>query len=155
MISYKQLKAYAKVQGFDKPYAPYKTAYASIPSHASLNSQIKQLYINGHFCYVFKFGIITNGLGSLRHTSFYNKDFMLSHLDITIEKKSDSPNEDKSIHDTRLLIPTLKDFFSKHPLINPKTFLGDAAFDSVPYTKNFFLAIPSVIIIIFRKPTFL
>ena len=29
-----------------------------------------------------------------------------------------------------LLIPTLKDFFLKHPLINPKTFLGDAAFDT-------------------------
>lgn len=43
----------------------------------------------------------------------------------------DSPDEDKSVHDARLLIPTLKDFFSAHPLINPKTFLGDAAFDSV------------------------
>lgn len=32
--------------------------------------------------------------------------------------------------DSKLLIPTLKDFFSKHPLINPKTFLGDAAFDT-------------------------
>lgn len=31
---------------------------------------------------------------------------------------------------TRLLIPTLKDFFAMHPLINPKTFLGDAIFDS-------------------------
>ena len=25
--------------------------------------EIKQLYINSHFCYVFKFGIVTNGLG--------------------------------------------------------------------------------------------
>jgi hypothetical protein len=30
--------------------------------------------------------------------------------------------------DARLLIPTLTDFFKKHPLINPKIFLGDAAF---------------------------
>lgn len=53
---------------------------------------------------------------------------MSSHPDIAIEKKSDLPDEDKFIHDSRLLIPTLKDFFFKHPLINPKTFLGDATF---------------------------
>ena len=126
----RQLKAYAKAQGFDKSYDPYKAAYGSMPSHASANPEIKQLYINGHFCYVFKFGIVTNGLGIIRHVSFYNKDFMASHPDIVVEKKSDSPDEDKSVHDSKLLIPTLKDFFSKHPLINPKTFLGDAAFDT-------------------------
>ena len=64
------------------------------------------------------------------HIAFYNKNFIASHPDITVEKKSDSPDEDKSVHDSRLLIPTLKDFFLKHPLINPKTFLGDAAFDT-------------------------
>ena len=127
----KQLKTYAKTQGFDKSYDPYKAAYGSMPSHASANPEIKQLYINGHFCYVFKFGIITNGLGIVRHISFYNKDFMDSHPEIVVEKKSDSPDEDKSVHDSKLLIPTLKDFFLKHPLINPKTFLGDAAFDAV------------------------
>lgn len=126
----RQLKAYAKAQGFDKSYDPYKAAYGSMPSHASANPEIRQLYINGHFCYVFKFGIVTNGLGIIRHISFYNKDFMASHPDIIVEKKSDSPDEDKCVHDSKLLIPTLKDFFSKHPLINPKTFLGDAAFDS-------------------------
>ena len=51
-------------------------------------------------------------------------------FDIVVEKKSDSPDEDKCVHDSKLLIPTLKDFFFKHPLINPKTFLGDAAFDT-------------------------
>ena len=127
----KQLKAYAKSMGFVKSYDPYKAAYGSMPSHASANPAIKQLYINGHFCYVFKFGVVTNGLGLVRHISFYNKEFMTSHPDIIVEKKSDSPDEDKCVHDAKLLIPTLKDFFSKHPLINPKTFLGDAAFDSV------------------------
>ena len=82
----KQLKAYAKAQGFDKSYDPYKAAYGSMPSHASANPEIKQLYINGHFCYVFKFGIVTNGLGIIRHISFYNKDFMTSHPDIVVEK---------------------------------------------------------------------
>ena len=126
----RQLKAYAKTHGFNESYDPYKAAYGSMPSHASANPEIKQLYINGHFCYVFKFGIVTNGLGIIRHISFYNKDFMASHSDIVVEKKSDSPDEDKCVHDSKLLIPTRKDFFSKHPLINPNTFLGDAAFDS-------------------------
>jgi len=126
----KQLKAYAKANNYDKNYDPYKAAYSSMPSHASANPEIKQLYINGHFCYVFKFGIVTNGLGIIRHISFYNKDFMTAHPEIVVDKKSDSPDEDKCVHDSKLLIPTLKDFFLKHPLINPKTFLGDAAFDT-------------------------
>ena len=131
----RQLKAYAKAQGFDKSYNPYRVAYSSMPSHASANPEIKQLYINGHFCYVFKFGIVTNGLGIIRHISFYNRDFITSHPDIVVKKKSDSPDEDKSVHDSKLLIPTLKDFFLKHPLFNPKTFLGDAAFDTVGLYK--------------------
>ena len=61
---------------------------------------------------------------------------MLSHPDIIVTKKSDSPDEDKSAHDSKLLIPTLKDFFSKHPLINPKIFLGDAAFDTLQLYKD-------------------
>jgi hypothetical protein len=126
----KQLKAYAKANKFDKKYDPYKAAYCSMPTHASANPEIKQLYINGHFCYVFKFGIVTNGLGIIRHIAFYNKDFMTSHPEIVVEKKSNSPDEDKCVHDAKLLIPTLRDFFAKHPLINPRTFLGDAAFDS-------------------------
>ena len=122
--------------GFDENYDPYKAAYGSMPSHAAANPEIKQLFINGHFCYVFKFGIVTNGLGIIRHISFYNKDFMKSHPDIVVEKKSDSPDEDKCVHDSKLLIPTLKDFFTKHPLINPKVFLGDTAFDTVGLYKD-------------------
>ena len=132
----KQLKAYAKAKGFDESYDPYKAADGSMPSHAGANAEIKQLYINGHFCYAYKFGIVTNGLGIIRHLAFYDKDFFEAHPDIEIEKKSDSPDEDKSVHDARLLIPTLTDFFKKHPVINPKTFLGDAAFDSAVLYKE-------------------
>ena len=132
----RQLKAFAKANHLDSNYDPYKAAYKNMPSYASANPEIKQLYINGHFCYVFKFGIVTNGLGIIRHISFYNKDFLNSHPEIIVEKKTDSPDEDKSVHDSKLLIPTLKDFFSKHPLIDPKTFLGDAAFDTVQLYKD-------------------
>ena len=132
----KQLKAYAKAKGFDESYDPYKAAYGSMPSHAAANPEIKQLFINGHFCYAYKFGIVTNGLGIVRHLAFYDKDFFDSHPEIDVEKKSGSPDEDKSVHDARLLIPTLIDFFKKHPVINPKTFLGDAAFDSATLYKE-------------------
>ena len=131
----KQLKAYAKAKGLDASFDPHKAAYGSMPSHAAANAEIKQLYINGHFCYVYKFGIVTNGLGIIRHIAFYDNEFMAAHPDIVVEKKSDSPDEDKSVHDSRLLIPTLIDFFTKHPAVNPKTFLGDAAFDTAALYK--------------------
>lgn len=132
----KQLKAYAKAMHFDDNYDPYKAAYSSMPSHSAANPHIKQLYIDGHFCYAYKFGIVTNGLGIVRHIDFYNREFFEKHPEIILEKKSDSPDEDKSVHDARLLIPTLQDLFAAHPLINPNTFLGDAAFDSAKLYKE-------------------
>ena len=138
----KQLKAFKKAKKLDDSYDPYKAAYASMPSHAAANPAIQQMYINGHFCYVFKFGIITNGLGIVRDITFYNKDFLKAHPEIPVEKKSDSPDEDKSLADSKALIPVLKDFFLKHPLIYPKIFLGDAAFDSVEIYKYLLLEAP-------------
>lgn len=131
----RQLKAFKKAKKLDDSYDPYKAAYASKPSHAASNPAIQQMYINGHFCYAYKFGFITNGLGIVRDITFYNKDFLKAHPDILVEKKSDSPDEDKSLADSKALIPVLEDFFLKHPLINPKTFLGDAAFDSIAIYK--------------------
>lgn len=132
----RQLKTYAKQNNFDQNYDPYKAAYRSMPTCASTNPEIKQLYINGHFCYAFKFGVITNGLGIVRHIAFYNEKFFQEHPEIIREKKSNSPDEDKSVSDARLLLPTLNDFFRWHPLIHPKTFLGDSAFDSATIYKT-------------------
>ncbi len=100
---------------FDDNYDPYKAAYTSIPSHAASSPEIKQLYIDGHFCYSYKIGIVTNGLGIIRHFVFYNKDFFQKHPEIGIEKKYGSPDKDKSVHDTSLLIPTLQDYFHTKP----------------------------------------
>ena len=132
----RQMKSWAKTMNFDKSFDPYKAAYSNMPSCAHANPEIKQLYINSHFCYVYKFGVVTNGLGIVRHIAFYNKDWLAAHPEVILEKKSDSPDEDKSAHDTKLLIPTLQDFFKLHPLYNPKTFLGDAAFDSIQIYKD-------------------
>ena len=134
----KQLKAFAKANNFDKNYDPYKAAYGSMPTHAAAHAAIQQMYINGHFCYAYKFGLVTNGLGIVRDITFYNKDFLDAHPDIVLEKKSDSPDEDKSLADSKALLPVLIDFFHKHPLIQPKTFLGDAAFDAIEIYKSLF-----------------
>ena len=76
----KQLKAFKKINGLGDSYDPYKAAYGSMPSHSKSNPAIQQMYINGHFCYSYKFGIITNGLGIVRDISFYNQEFLKSHL---------------------------------------------------------------------------
>lgn len=113
----KQLKVYAKNHNFDDSYDPYKAAYASMPASASANHEVKQQYVNGHFCYAYRFGIMTNGLGIVRSIDFYNRDYLDSHPDIVVEKKSKSLDEDKSLADSKALIPTLKDFRKRHPLI--------------------------------------
>lgn len=82
----KQLKAYAKAMHFDENYDPYKATYSSMPSHAFANPDIKQLYINGHFCYAYKFGIVTNGLGIVRHIDFYNRDFLKTILKLFLKR---------------------------------------------------------------------
>lgn len=124
----RQLKTYYK----DNPNVdPYKMAYSLMPSQAASSTDAKQMYINGHFCYADKFTIITNGLGVVRHIAFLDDDFKQKHPDIEIDKKSDSPDEDKSIGDSSALKPVLQDFFELHPNFHPSIFLGDSAFDTI------------------------
>ena len=123
----KQLKSYKKAMGYDDSFDPYKAAYNAMPSHAQSNSKVKLLHINGHFCYAYKFGIITNGLGIIRHISFYDETF-----------KSRFPDEDKAMGDNTVLVPTLHDFFNAHPAIIPKIFLGDSSFDAVETYRALF-----------------
>ena len=109
---------------------PYKMAYGLMPSQAGSCPDAKQMYINGHFCYVDKFAILTNGFGIVRDIVFLDDDFKASHPELPREKKSDSPDEDKSISDSAALNPVLADFFAIHPAFHPNIFSGDAAFDS-------------------------
>lgn len=132
----KQLKALKKAYGLDNSYDLYKVVYSSMPPHASSNPAIQQMYINGHFCYAYKFGVITNGLGIIRDITFYNEDFLAVHPEIILEKKSDSQDEDKSLADSKALLPVLIDFFKMHPLIIPKTFLGDSLLSSRSLSSN-------------------
>lgn len=125
----KKLKAFYK----NKPEVdPHKMAYGLMPSQAESSSDAKQMYINGHFCYADKLAIITNGLGIIRHIAFLDDtEFKSNHPYMAVEKKTDSPDEDKSIGDSSALKPVLEDFFSAHPSFKPHTFLRDSAFDAI------------------------
>lgn len=110
---------------------PYKMAYGLMPPSAASCPDAKQQCINGHFCYADKFAILTNGLGIVRHIAFLDEEFKTSHPEMPTQKKSDSPDEDKSIGDSSSLKPVLSDFFALHPNFHPDTFLGDSAFDTI------------------------
>lgn len=71
-----------------------------MPSQAASCPDAKQQYINDHFCYADKFAILTNGLGIVRHIAFLDDDFKYAHPEMRVEKKSDSPDEDKSVGDS-------------------------------------------------------
>lgn len=95
------------------------------------NPNAKQQCINGHFCYADKFVIITNGLAIIRHITFLDDDLKATHPEMIVKKKTDSPNEDKSIEDATYLKSVLSDLFSLYPDFHPDTFLGDSFFDTI------------------------
>lgn len=123
----KQAKTIAKT---NPSFDPYKGVYSLLPSTAAANKDIKQQYINGHFCYALKAGIVTNGLGIVRHIDTLDEDFKARHPDLQIEKRTEDPDIDKEIGDSTALKPILSDFFERHRCLSYSTFLGDSAFDS-------------------------
>ena len=134
----KQAKAISKK---NTDFNPYKGVYGLLPQTAAANPDIHQQYVNGHYCYALKAGILTNGLGIIRGISFFDADFKNAHPEI-VTKKTTNPDSDKEIADSKSLKPVLQDFFKQHPTFSYKTFLGDSAFDSYDnYTmlKNDFL----------------
>lgn len=108
---------------------PHALAYSMLPETAEANPFVKQQYINGHFCYAHKAGILANGLGIVRGISFFDDDFKHRHPEV-VTHKTDNPEFDKEVGDSVSLGPVLSDFFEAHPTFSYKTFLGDASFDS-------------------------
>lgn len=124
-----KLKEAKKLAKGNPDYDPYRGVYGLLPDKSSTNPDARQQYINGHFCYAMKVGILTNGLGIPRHIEFFDDAFKEKHPEI-VQKKTDSPDQDKEIGDSVSLKPFLADFFAAHPNLAYKTFLGDSAFDS-------------------------
>lgn len=64
---------------------------------------------------------------------FYQPDdkFKNAHPEIPVEKKSESPNEDKSIGDSSSLNPILSNYFTLHPHFHSDTFVNGSSFDTI------------------------
>ena len=107
---------------------PHNLAYSMMPESAAANPFVNQQYINGHFCYANKAGILANGLGIIRGISFFDDEFKRRHPEV-VSKKTDNPELDKDVGDSTSLRPVLSDFFKAHPTFSFKTFLGDSSFD--------------------------
>ncbi len=122
-----QAKAFAKI---NSEVNPYKAVYGLLPDRALANPAVKHQYVNGHFCYAQKAGILTNGLGIIRHIALFDEDFKAAHTEMSVEKRSDNPNADKEIGDAKALLPVLRDFRAVHPSLAYSTFMGDSSFDS-------------------------
>jgi hypothetical protein len=108
---------------------PHSLAYSQMPEIAEANPFVKQQYINGYFCYANKAGMLANGLGILRHISFFDEQFRRNPPEV-VSPKTDNPELDKEIGDSTSLRPVLADFLEKHPNFSYHTFLADSAFDS-------------------------
>lgn len=124
-----KLKEAKKLSKANPDFDPYKGVYRLLPDEAANASTAKLQYINGHYCYANKVGIVTDGLGIVRHIAFFDEDFKTKHPEI-VSQKTDNPDKDKEIGDSISLKPVLSDFFKAHPKFSFSTFLGDSAFDS-------------------------
>ena len=124
-----KLKEAKKLAKSNSDIDPYKLVYSLLPDEAAKAPMARQQYINGHYCYSYKAGIVTDGLGIVRHISFFDQNFRTKHPEI-ITEKSDNPDKDKEIGDSVSLKPVLLDFFNTHRNFSYTTFLGDSAFDS-------------------------
>ena len=124
-----KLNSAKKFQKSNPDYDPYKGVYKLFPEKAESAPGAKHQYINGHFCYAYKAGIVTDGLGIIQSIAFYDDDFRKEHPEV-VSAKSDDPEKDKEIGDSTALKPVLSDFFKRHSSLSFSTFLGDSAFDS-------------------------
>jgi len=118
-------KAYAKATN-KKNHNPYAAAYKNMPKFAQANSSIKLDFVNGHFGYFYRFGLITNGWGIPLGLSFFDENFYKP-----IDKEFDTPEDQKYCYDNASLKPVIKPFLER---LNNKSkfkyFLGDSEFDS-------------------------
>lgn len=124
-----KLKEAKKLGKKDPEFDPYKGVYSLLPDRSHTNPDARQQYINGHFCYAAKAGIVTNGLGIPRHIVLFDEKFRKDHPELAFEKSSD-PDSDKELGDSKTLKPVLSDFFSAHPNMSYSTFISDSAMDS-------------------------
>jgi len=117
-------KSFARICN-NPDFNPYAAAYKNMPKQSSVNPSIKLDFVNGHFGYFYKFGMITNGFGIPLRLHFFDSDFYSS-----LNSDFDSPEDQKYEFDNASLLPVVKPFLDSLPLNNFTSFLGDSEFDS-------------------------
>jgi len=117
-------KAYAKIIN-NENFNPYAAAYKNMPKHAECNPDIKLDFVNGHFGYFYKFGMLTNGYGIPVRIHFFDKDFYAS-----VKSEFETPEEQKYEFDNASLKPVVKPFLESLTDFKFNYFLGDSEFDS-------------------------
>lgn len=117
-------KAFAKVID-NKDFNPYAAAYKNMPKYAEANHNIRLDFVNGHFGYFYKFGMITNGWGIPLHIHFFDEKFYSS-----VKSEFDTPEDQKYEFDNASLRPVLLPFIESLPNNKFNCFLGDSEFDS-------------------------
>ena len=117
-------KAFAKIIN-NKNFNPYAAAYKNMPKHAECNPNIKLDFVNGHFAYFYKFGILTNGFGIPLRIHFFDDDFYSA-----VKSDFDTPEEQKYAFDNASLKPVLAPFLDSTQHFKFNRFLGDSEFDS-------------------------
>lgn len=109
----------------DTNYDPHKAAMAEMPKVSSANPLIKLDYLNGHYSYFFKFGMLTNGFGLPLYIKFYDE------LKINTDNSNlSNGKKQKQASDNASLKPILDDFLDSFPNYNLDSFLADSEFDS-------------------------
>ncbi len=101
-----KLKSAKEIAKSDPEFDAYRGVYSMLPNEAKSSPEAKHQYINGHYCYAFKVGIITDGLGVPRHISVFDDAFKANHPEI-VSKKTDDPDKDKEIGDSKSLKPRM------------------------------------------------
>ncbi|OAA90789.1 transposase [Clostridium ljungdahlii] len=81
-------KSYAKATN-KKNFNPYAAAYENMPKFAQANPNIKLDFVNGHFRYFYKFGLLTNGWGIPLSIKLFDEGFYES----IGKKEFDTPEE--------------------------------------------------------------
>ena len=110
-------------------YNPYIGVYAPLSFESKTNPEIRQPYVNGHYCYAAKAVIVINGLGVVGHISMFNQRFCQMHPE-AIAKQTDDPDTDKEIGGSVALRHVLSDFFTALEEYHFSIFIADSACDS-------------------------
>ena len=107
-------------------YNAYAAAYKNMPKHSDANPDIRLDFVNGHFGYFYKFGIVTNCFGIPLKIHFFDGNFYSS-----FKEDSETPEDQKYSYDNASLKYVLKPFLNTlESEFKFTTFLGNSEFDS-------------------------